>query len=211
MELLGGRLLDGCWTWVAIWGPSWLAQMDGWNVVGYEPNPLLVEVARNRGLDVRQAWDLEESGLQIQRFQAITAIDVFYYSWHPYRDLTAFFQALCPGGVLAMRISNKRLVLGIVRRVLAGGERRDRKLSNLLQGQFHSIALNRLCRVLEGIGYVDVRTCPGAATARFWKMGWRSRAAYLASDLIYFTSLGTMNLSPGVLLFARKPAHPLTP
>jgi hypothetical protein len=58
---------------------------------------------------------------------------------------------------------------------------------------------------LQTIGYEDIQVVPGAATIPLRQMGWRSRIAYLAADLAYYGSLHTVNISPGLLLFARKP------
>jgi SAM-dependent methyltransferase len=201
---IGGLLDVGCNSGIFMQR----AKEAGWNVAGYDPNLPLVEVARNRGLDVRHAWCLDDSGLAQQQYEAITAIDVFYYSWNPIRDLKAFYRCLCPGGTLAMRLTNKRLVLGLMRFFSPAGEQRDRKLSKLLQGQFHSVSARSLCRILKSIGYEDVKVVPGAATIPFRQMRWRSRLAYLASDVVYYGSLHTLNISPGILLFASKPIQP---
>ena len=187
------------------------ARGAGWHVAGYDPNLSLVEVARNRGLDVRHAWSLEESGQEQRQYEAITSIDVFYYSWHPIRDLTTYYRCLRPGGTLAMRISNKRFVLGLCRCFTAAGEQRNRKLSRLLQGQFHSVSPRSLSRILRSIGYEDIQVVPGAATIPVREMRLRSRIAYLASDLVYYGSLRALNFSPGVLLFASKPNQPHSP
>jgi SAM-dependent methyltransferase len=181
------------------------AKEAGWEVSGYDPNPAAVTVARQRGLDVRRAWNLDECGFPPDGFQAITVIDVFCYSWHPFADLADLYRLLRPGGVLAMRLTNKRSALGLLRWVLPSGDRRDGRLSGILQNQFHSISVGALLRVLRRIGFHDCRALPHAITSPLRALGWPSSAAYLLADALYYGTLGRINLSPGILLFARKP------
>ena len=84
----GGELLDvGCGSGAFMSE----ATVAGWQCRGFDPNPGSIEIARERGLDVRLAWTIEECSFRKDEFQVITRIDVFYYSWHPYADLKTFF------------------------------------------------------------------------------------------------------------------------
>jgi SAM-dependent methyltransferase len=194
-----GSLLDvGCST-----GLFMLAAREaGWTPAGWDPNEAALNVARQHGLDVTPAWHVDECGYPSGSFQAVTAIDVFYYSWNPFRDLHSYCRVLRPGGVLAMRISNKRFVLGCVKRLMPAGSRCDARLSRMLQGQFHSIALGSLTRALQTAGFCDVEYEPHAATAQH--LSWKSWLAYSTADLLRWTTFCRLDLSPGVLVYAKK-------
>lgn len=198
-----GTLLDaGCafGTFMA------MAKAAGWDVAGYDPNPESVRIARDRGLDVREGWTVAECGFCSGKFDAITAIDSFYYSWWPYQDLREFARLLRPGGVLAMRVSNKRCFLGMVRAVLPGGRRRNAVLSRFLQGQFHTVGMRSLQRALEGVGFAQIYHLPHATTAPLRSCRWSTRIAYGVADAVRYATFNQFDLSPGVLLFARKDA-----
>jgi SAM-dependent methyltransferase len=196
-----GPLLDvGC-----NFGQFMLAAREaGWPPVGFDPSTAAAEKARAKGFDVRCEWALENAGFAEESFAAITSIDVFYYAWHPYATLALCHRLLRPGGVLVMRISNKRFVLGLVRAVLSAGAERDARISRILQGQFHTISMRPLSRILRQIGFDRVSIQPRAATAPWAASGWGTRGAYICTDLLHLLSFGTINLSPGVLVFARK-------
>jgi hypothetical protein len=57
---------------------------------------------------------------------------------------------------------------------------------------------------LRGIGFDRVLIEPHATTAPWRDSPWKTGIAYLVADVLYLTSLKRVNLSPGVLLFARK-------
>lgn len=195
-----GELLDvGCNTGLFMLA----AQNAGYKVSGFDPNEAVVKVALQRNLDVRNVWHADECNYLSEEFQAVVANDVFCYSWHPFRDLNLYARLLRPGGVLAMRISNKRFVLGLVRH-FTSGQKRDALLSRLLQGQFHTISLRGMTRVLKQAGFTRISFEPQAFTAEFSSATLKSRAAYLTADAILFATLRRINLSPGVLLFAQK-------
>ena len=196
-----GKLLDvGCGSG-AFLGEATAA---GWQCRGLDPNRALVEIARSRGLDVRQAWTIDECGFHAEEFQVITLIDVFYYSWHPHADLQALYRYLRPGGVLMMRLANKRFILGMMRRLSREGPARNKRLSRYLQGQFHSISISSLARILRQIGFSGVQAIPHAMTAPASELSWQGRAWYFATDLLNCVTLGRLNLSPGIFLCARK-------
>jgi SAM-dependent methyltransferase len=182
-----------------------MALNDRFAPVGFDSYETAVNIARARGFDVRCGWSLERAGFSEGQFAAISAIDVFYYSWHPYRTLETFFQLLQPGGVLAMRVSNKRLICGVLRSFARTGDRRDSLLSRMLQSQFHSIGLKSLRDIMSEIGFVKVSVLPRASTAPWSASSWLTRMSYLFADVAYILSLTRCNLHPGVLIFAQKP------
>ena len=184
------------------------AEAAGWTPYGFDACQTAVEAARAKGFEVRYGWSPQDAGFADGSFAAITAIDVFYYVWHPRAALETFHRLLRPGGVLAMRLSNKRLVMGLARALSTAGPRRDARMSRLLQSQFHSIGLGALTRILRQAGFTDVTIEPGAATAPGSSLSWKTRLVYRLAGALYLASLTKINLSPGVLLFARRKAEP---
>jgi SAM-dependent methyltransferase len=181
-----------------------MAEGAGWVPYGFDPYRPAVEAARAKGFDVRCGWSLQDAGFLEGYFTAITAIDVFYYVWHPRAALDTYYRLLRPGGVLAMRLSNKRFFMGLARAFSPLGVKRDARMSRILQNQFHSISLASLTRVLTQIGFTDVTIEPRARTGWPWSSPWRTRFLYRLADALYVLTFRRVNLSPGVLLFARR-------
>lgn len=181
-----------------------MARQAGWTPSGFDPYVTAAEKARAKGFEVHCGWNLEEAGFPDGHFAAITANDSFYYVWHPYTMLETFHRLLKPGGVLAMRLANKRFAWGLARAFSAAGPVRDLRISEMLMGQFHGIGMAPLSRILQDVGFDRVRVESHAMTASWHDSSWKTRIVYLVADMLYFTSLKRVNLSPGVLLFARK-------
>lgn len=130
-----------------------VARAEGWTPSGFEPYGPAANAAAQKGFDVRCEWVLEKADFPDKHFAAVTAIDSFYYTWDPYETLQLFFRLLQPGGVLTMRLTNKRVVLGLARALSRSGPERDERLSGILQGQFHSIAIESLVSILRSVGF----------------------------------------------------------
>jgi SAM-dependent methyltransferase len=184
-----------------------IAREDGWWPSGFEPFAKAAEQARTKGFEVHCGWSLQETRLNEGHFAAITATDVFYYVKDPFVTLRTFHRLLKPGGVLAMRLTNKRFVLGVVRAFSTKGPLRDGRISRILQAQFNSISLTSLSRILRRVGFDQIRIQPHATTAPWDALEWKSRIAYFGADALYVLSLSKINVSPGVLLFGEKPLH----
>ncbi len=181
-----------------------LAQNHGWMPVGIEPNPQAAKCCIDAGFDVRSGWDLQECGFADQQFAAVTAIDVFCCSLHPFSDLVAYRRLLHPGGVLAMRLTSKHAAIKLLG-PLMNSSRRDAAISRLLLGQFHSATPRTIRHWLEKAGFADI-SIHGRAMACPWSEArWRSRLAYGGAELLRALTLGTVSLSPGILVFARRP------
>jgi len=179
------------------------AREAGWTPSGFDPYVTAAEKARAKGFDVHCGWYLEEAGFPAGHFAAITAFDVFYYVWHVFAVIETFHRLLKPGGILAMRLTNNRIALGGVRAFSPQGPARDTIISGILDGQFHSIGLASLSQILQSMGFDRVLIEPHAA-GTWGDLPWKSRILYSVTDILYHISLKRINLSPGVLLFARK-------
>src|SRR3712207_7905813 len=64
--------------------------------------------------------------------------------WYPFRTLEAFHRILKPGGVLAMRLTNKRFILGLARAFSAAGPTRDRSEEHTSELQSRQYLVCRL-------------------------------------------------------------------
>ena len=181
-----------------------LARKVGWAPSGFDPNEVSAKVASTRGFEVRSEWQLHRAVFPENHFAAITAIDSFYYTWDPYETLQLFFRLLQPGGVLAMRLTNKRVVLGLARALSRSGAERDKRLSRILQGQFHSIAIESLVSILRSVGFDRIEVDSQAMTASWRTLSASTRLAYGLARVVSLLTLYKVNLSPGVLLFAQK-------
>jgi SAM-dependent methyltransferase len=181
-----------------------MAKERGWTPFGFEPNDEAVKVCVDAGYDVHSGWELRECGFSDEQFDAITVVDVFCCSLHPFDDLVGYHRLLRPGGAMAMRLTSKHAAIRVVDKLLDGA-RRDTLISRLLLGQFHSATPGTVRRWLTKAGFVDV-VVQGRAMACPWSEAcWKSRLAYGGMDVLRAVTLGTVNLSPGILVFARKP------
>ncbi len=183
-----------------------LARAAGWRPSGFEPYGLAAREAAAKGFDVRCEWVLDKAEFPDNHFAALTAIDSFGYVWNPYETLSTFYRLLQPGGTLAMRLSNKQWIMRLVRTFRAGGPRRNEQLTDMATGQFHAIDTKPLRTVLQDIGFDRVVFEPFATTAQWKDLSRGTRLAYTLSQVAYAGSLGKVQLSPGVLLFAQKPS-----
>jgi len=176
----------------------------GWEAVGFEPAPGPADYARQRGAEVRCAWSLDQAGFDDGTFDAIVAVDTFYYVWHPSDTLRTFHRLLRPGGVLVMRISNKNAFFRLVARLTRSRDKLDKRMSRLLGDHFHSIGMRPLAGVLAAIGFESVQVEPGATTVPLGSAPRRTRWAYGLADWTRRLTAGRLVLSPGVLVWAMR-------
>lgn len=172
---------------------------------GFEAYDVGAKEARSQGFRVHEGWEIENARLSDNSYRAIVAIDSFYYCWNPFAALRMFFRLLMPGGRLIMRITNKRWLLRWLRNLMPAGEKRDYSITGVLQGQFHSVSVPALCRVLAALGFQEARVLPRAYTDLFSRMPWHTRLAYGASDILYLATFAGVNLYPGVIVVGDKP------
>jgi 2-polyprenyl-3-methyl-5-hydroxy-6-metoxy-1,4-benzoquinol methylase len=142
-----GDILDyGC-------GPgriSALLARQGFNVLGVDPSPGMISVAKQQRLDrLRVKFELCDSHLidaQTDAFDAIVCSSVIEYEAHPVELLRKFYIALRPSGALIISFANSRSLSRALfqRRNLHLGAQvhtwTDREFSELLaQGGFKPI------------------------------------------------------------------------
>jgi len=196
----GKRLLDyGC----AFGNFMSKAKEQGFDVEGLDPNPQAIKSLNEKGFTSHHAWTMKELAFPSSCFDVIVALDSFCFTWDPYETLEEFYRVLSPSGILAMRISNKRLYIEAILRALKPGSKQEALLDRIVMKQFHSISLRLLKSILSKIGFQVIKL-EGAPTAPFWKMQWPGRISYAIAEIAYILSLGKLVSHPGVLLIAHK-------
>lgn len=178
------------------------AAKKGWECHGFDPCTEGVERTRKMGFRTYHGWTLESMDIPADTYDAVTSFDAFCYVWHPRATLEAIRRILKPGGVLMMRLTNKRHVIQWSARLRPRGDATNMKLTTLLQNQFHSIAIHDFQEILRGMGFGDFRVFRRAATAPWREMNVRGKTAYLGAEFLYYISAGRLNVSPGVLISA---------
>ncbi len=184
------------------------AREKGWEGYGFEPCADGVTASQKMGFEVRSGWCLEDAAFDENTFQAVTAFDSFCYVWSPWDTLKEMFRILAPGGTLAMRLTNKRQVIGLAARLKPEGEQRNRFITPLLQNQFHSIYIRDLEQVMRDIGFQRPLIIRNATTAPWETMSAKSKFAYQITEFLYHLTFHSLLLSPGVLIFVSKPGIP---
>ncbi|HPQ40627.1 MAG TPA: class I SAM-dependent methyltransferase [bacterium] len=178
------------------------AEKDGWICNGFDPCDDGVSRTRDLGFQTYHGWELDSQSIAPDTYDAVTSFDAFCYVWHPRETLKAIRRILKPGGILMMRLTNKRHVIQWTGRLRTPGDALNMKMTTLLQNQFHSIAINDLKTVLRDMGFGDFRIYRRAATAPWHVMNRRSKTAYLGAEFLYYLTAGRLNISPGVLISA---------
>jgi len=108
----GGRLLDvGCATGFLLE----VAQEQGFEPFGLDPNPQAVRLARSRFGDRVQQGELDAGVFEGVAFDVVTLIDVLEHVPDPAALLASVRERLAPGGVLAAVLPNSA---SLVRRLL---------------------------------------------------------------------------------------------
>lgn len=77
----------------------------GWTVVGVDPDPIAVETAQLRGLDVQQGG-IEALADQVASFDVITLNHVIEHLHEPRKTIELAFTLLKPGGMLFLETPN---------------------------------------------------------------------------------------------------------
>ncbi len=146
----GGRLLDlgfGSGTFLE------LVREGGWAVTGADPDPIVVQTARERGLDVRQGG-IEAFSDQAGSFDVVTLSHVIEHVSNPRDTLRSAYNLLKPGGTLWICTPN-----------LAGpGHRHFGRHWRGLEPPRHLVIFNRsaLLKCAASLGFTDFVDLPYA-------------------------------------------------
>ena len=180
-----------------------MARDRGWSAVGADAFEKGVAATREKGFQTFLAWELEDLDLPNSSLDAYVSNDVFYYVWDPYRHLQKAYDLLKPGGAFVVRTSNKLAIETFLRRIISAGDKRNKVMSGYLQGQFHSIQVNTLAKVMTQIGF-KVHSTVGAMTAPPQEYSKKTIAMYKMADVLHWLTGGGINVSPGVMIVAEK-------
>ena len=175
----------------------------GWVVQGLEPDKKCVVHAQESGLCVTLGA-LPDTRVDAS-FDAVTFVDSFYYSVsRPLEVLREANRLLSSGGVLFMRLINRtHLIRAYV--IYARVTRKSLLLPNPIVGDVMMCYSPRtIGRLLELAGFTDIEF--QAETGKGKKDVSRGRKAlYMALHLIDIVSFGKIILSPGLMVWGRKP------
>ncbi len=150
----GGRLLDlgfGSGAFLE------LAREGGWVVTGADPDPVVVDTARERGLDVRQGG-IEAFADQTERFDVVTLSHVIEHVPNPQDTLRSAYSLLKPGGMMWICTPN-----------LAGpGYQQFERHWRGLEPPRHLVIFNRnaLMKCAASLGFTDFIDLPYAPIIR---------------------------------------------
>lgn len=183
------------------------AEQLGLAAVGMEVDPVSVQAARERGLDVRSGRLPGSDALQGQRFDGVLAFHVLEHVPSPYETFRSLEQHTAPGGRILIGVPDqcsfpagakkmlrgvgiKRSEWGYVQPPIHVHGFRARTLESL--GQRFALRLE----TLERVSPLDRSAFP--STPAYWRGLWAQRAIY---------ALARMLRSPGYLFAVyRKPA-----
>jgi SAM-dependent methyltransferase len=150
----GSRLLDvGC----GFGGFVALMRERGWDAVGVDPSPAVVEAATRRGRPVRQGT-LEDLGANRGGYDAVTMFYVLEHLADPMRALRTAWDLLAPGGTVLIRVPNTTPIVRLLAPFGLGG--------TLYDPPYHLYDFSPavLREMLGRAGFIDVRTFPGKPT-----------------------------------------------
>ncbi len=208
----GGEVLD-----VGCGGGAFLARARalGWRVLGVEPDPAAVRVAREtRGLDVR-AGTLEAQRLPADRFDAVTSSHVIEHVHDPLGFLQECARVAKPGGQIVVvtpntgslgrrRLGTRWLGLDPPRHLHLFSRATLRRLAEragLRVEELRSSVRNAEFTWLLGTGALREWPRPGQRPPRGWA-GRRARAFQLAEGAL---TLAGVDAGEELVLVARKP------
>ncbi|MBI5479150.1 MAG: class I SAM-dependent methyltransferase [Deltaproteobacteria bacterium] len=180
------------------------ARGAGFEPRGVEPNPQAVAVAGRRGFPVACAWGLADAGLAPDSVDVVTSIDALYYAESPLAEVRAAARALAPGGLLAIRTTNKAWLAwpaALARRL---APRAGRVFQAAVHDHLTSMPPRALGAALARAGFVDVVVEGGATTVPLERAAPSTRLAYHVSAALERATGGRVHLSPGVLVLARR-------
>lgn len=175
----------------------------GWTVQGLEPDKKCVDYASESGLNV-VLGTFPETSLDAKH-DVVTFIDSFYYLLlRPVDALTATLKLLEDGGLLFMRMTNRT---HLVRAYAAYACMTGKPLvipNPIIGDALISYSPSGIRKLLSAAGFTDIEIRGETGKGKSEVPGMR-KALYSALHVIDLLTLGRVVLSPGFLVWARKP------
>lgn len=168
-----------------------------WDTCGIERSERARNICQNHNLRVHGGLD-ELKGSE--QFDLISLIDSLYCVSDPKILLSKLRERLTDDGLLLIRIANRNWIVHLLKSV-GRREHFDRWLGDAIVCYSKS-TLNAL---LRSSGYRIVST-------HYWEpgkenLGWRRKIFYWVSTVITCASLGSIVISPGIIVLAAKEAQ----
>jgi SAM-dependent methyltransferase len=212
-----GRLLD---VGAGVGALVRLAGERGWQAVGLDVDPAVVDYARAGGLDVRLG-ELGKLALPAGSFDLVTLCNVVDFVVDPVAILAECRRALVPGGRIFLRTPNvpwqlqgarvTRVLAGLGLRRLLGGRARWLAIFHRSNFGAHSLRIALARAGFEDIALTNSVPTPGdpyLGLGRAGELALRcgKRAVFAAVETVARASGGRWLLGPSIEAWARKPA-----
>jgi 2-polyprenyl-3-methyl-5-hydroxy-6-metoxy-1,4-benzoquinol methylase len=171
-----------------------LEYLKGRGVEGYgiEISKEVRVFAQKKGLTIFENLDtLPEE----KKFDVVSLIDSIYYSNEPVKLVKSIYPRIKQDGLMVIRITNRNW-LAKVKGILFKGE-----LGLTLGDATISYSKKSLCLLLERNGFKILKI---TNTEKGKSMDLKIRIFYLFTAILHTLSFGLINLSPGVIVIAKK-------
>lgn len=174
-----------------------LARQMGWKVAGVDPDPITVESAAKRGLDVRQGG-VEAYADMPESFDVITLSHVIEHVHDPLQTLQAIFRLLKPGGFLWLSTPN----------IQSFGHEYYGKHWRGLEPPRHLVLFNwhTLCEKLIQIGFKSIQK--NYQNNHFIFLAAQSESISRGLNPYSFSKISLRHVMKGFLVIMRTKVHP---
>jgi SAM-dependent methyltransferase len=140
-----------------------VATEAGYHCVGVDLSPGAREYIAEHLPNITVYARVDEIPADIEKFDLVTAFDVLYYLPSPHEILYKLQGLLRPGGRIAVAVSANRgwliWLLSLIRRFPVNFKKGYWMSSTLLNDRaYYAFSTNSLVRLLESVGFTDIRT-----------------------------------------------------
>ncbi len=180
-----------------------LAEKSGFTGYGIDINPVAIEFLRNKRLRAVLGNDVGAARKFGIRFSAIVMNDVVYYLRDLLQSFKTSYDLLETGGVLVLRLPNKRTWLAASLRMPF---LRQRAIRSCCYDHFHVADIAAYESCLRNAGFSIGRVRLNVRSSDISDLTWSGRSAYKIAYFLNLLSVGRLKLSPGILLVAVKTA-----
>jgi SAM-dependent methyltransferase len=170
-----------------------LLREEGCDTYGVDVCEKPRQMSEQRGLKTYRFIDEIDDGV---RFDLITIIDSLYYVISPLRLLTSLRPRLTSDGVLMIRIANRNWLLRLLKMVL-----RKKHFSRLLGDAIVGYDKKSVVRLLDNCGYKVVQMQYRERGKQI--VGFTMGVFYRLTTAITWLSLGSIPISPGIIIVAK--------